>query len=124
MSDYAFGLKTPVDFLEKARREVRRLKRGMAEASLASPVDIQDVAINAALTLWHVADWIAKYPDDRYRAAIERIRQESGSKKTKLREIIHEYGLMDRIWRSARRSQTARSTSSYTIYLASIPRGS
>jgi hypothetical protein len=51
MSDYAFGLKTPRDFLDKARREIRRLESALSENSLASTVDVQDLAINAALTL-------------------------------------------------------------------------
>jgi hypothetical protein len=38
MSDYAFGLKTPRNFLQKAHREVARLEA--LEAGVADPVDI------------------------------------------------------------------------------------
>jgi len=95
MSDYAFGLKTPRDFLDKARREIRRLESAMAEGSLASELDIQDLAINAALTLWHVADWIAKYPDDRHRAAIDQIKHERGWQKSNPQDVIYDYVLID-----------------------------
>src|ERR1051325_2839834 len=95
MSDYAFGLKTPREFLEKARREVSRLESAMAEGAFASTVDIQDLAINAALTLWHVADWIAKYGDDRYLAAIDRIQGERGWQRARPQDVIYEYVTFD-----------------------------
>jgi len=56
---YAFGLKTASDWLGKARREVKRLEH--AEMSLSSDEnDVRDAGINAAITLWHLTDWLAK----------------------------------------------------------------
>jgi hypothetical protein len=93
---YAFGLKTPRDFLEKARRDVRRLEQATSSASSLEDVeDLQDLAINAAWSLWHVADWIARCPEQRYREAVERIRVERPSRKTKPRAILHEHILDD-----------------------------
>lgn len=92
MTAYAFGLKTPRAFLAKARREVERLAEIEDRASsLADVALVQDTAINAALTLWHVADWVARWPDPAYVAAIERIRVERPSLKKARLEIVREH---------------------------------
>lgn len=92
MSAYAFGLITPRDFLEKARREIRRLERVSAQASsTAQAVELQDLAINAAWTIWHVSDWIARSPESKYADAIERIRLERPSLKTAPLQIVQEH---------------------------------
>ncbi|KAA1012617.1 hypothetical protein FVF58_12115 [Paraburkholderia panacisoli] len=54
----SFEIKTPVDMLEKAKRELRRLR-----AAESSPDDndlISDHGMNFAITVWHVADWVWK----------------------------------------------------------------
>lgn len=81
MTGYAFGLTTPRDFLEKARREVRRLEEGTERGD--DVAYLQDTAINAALTLWHISDWIAHSAEQSCVAAIERIRRERAVPKTK-----------------------------------------
>ena len=91
MSQYAFGLTTPRDLLEKARREVARLEE--ATSSNAPAERIQDTAINAAWTLWHITDWIARSSDQRCRDAIERIRSQGHSLKTKPLPILQEHVL-------------------------------
>jgi len=94
VTGYAFGLTTPRDFLAKAHREVERLAE--IESRASSPADVallQDTAINAALTLWHVADWVARWPDPAYVAAIERIRVKRPSLKKARLEIVREHML-------------------------------
>ncbi|MFZ1908536.1 MAG: hypothetical protein WAU52_05585 [Burkholderiales bacterium] len=91
MTGYAFGLTTPRDFLAKARREVERLAEAESQAYLAADVALlQDTAINAALSLWHVSDWIARSPEQPYVDAIERIRVERPSQKKAPLEILRE----------------------------------
>jgi hypothetical protein len=96
MTGYAFGLTTPRDLLEKARREVRRLEVATAGASSPKGVpDLQDTAFNAAVTLWHVSDWIANSTEQKYIDAIERIRLERPSQKTVRLLILREHILDD-----------------------------
>lgn len=90
---YAFGFTLPREMLEKARREVGRLEA--AEERGAPVEELQDVAINAALTLWHISDWIARSADQRCVAAVERIKRERPSRKTSSIEIIRERILDD-----------------------------
>ncbi len=93
MTGYAFGLSTPRDLLEKARREVWRLERATSLAS--SHEDVQDTAFNAAVTLWHVSDWIARSTDQACVDAIERIKRDRPSLKTSPLPILQEYILDD-----------------------------
>ncbi|HEX7953617.1 MAG TPA: hypothetical protein VF523_11180 [Burkholderiales bacterium] len=97
MTVYAFGLTTPRNFLEKARREVGRLANISWEMSADLSVeDIQDTAINAVLTIWHVSDWIAHSTDQKCIAAIERIRIEQASQKSAPIAVLREFLRKDR----------------------------
>jgi hypothetical protein len=96
MSDYAFGLKTPRDLLQKAHREVERLTDATQRASTDDDIkELQDIAINAALTIWHVCDWIANSTDPRCKAAICRIKEERACLKQDALSILREHVLDD-----------------------------
>lgn len=88
MSAYGFALKSPRDFLGKAKREVHRLDSLSCDL-LTSVEKISDAAINAALTLWHLNDWIARWPEAQ--PVIERIRLKNNSAKNAPLNILQEY---------------------------------
>jgi len=53
--------------------------------------ELQDVAINAAWTLWHISDWIARSTEQGCIDAIERIRRERPSQKKEPLKILREH---------------------------------
>jgi hypothetical protein len=96
MTGYAFGLTTPRDLLAKAHREVRRLEDATARAFSRDDIaNLQDTAFNAAVSLWHVSDWIAHSTEQKCVDAIERIRRERPTLKTVRLQILREHILDD-----------------------------
>jgi len=80
--DPGFGLiNGPRDFLNKARREANRLAVAESDPRADDDLgrlhdrlhDIVDFAINAAMALWHVTDWVANSDDPRAQAALNSI---------------------------------------------------
>ncbi len=70
-----FGLTSPRDLLEKARRDVERLRQVTNwPRSPEQRLAVQDSAFNAAITLWHVTDWIANSSEPEAVAALQTIR--------------------------------------------------
>jgi hypothetical protein len=53
-----FGLKTPHDLLEKARRELVALE---GAAMTQDETEITDALYNFAVTTYHVKDWLKRY---------------------------------------------------------------
>ena len=96
MSAYAFGLKTPRDFLNKARREIERLENS------SSREDVADAAINAAVTLWSLNEWIARSDRPACVDAIARIKAENQSGKNAPKKILHEHIAKDQNIRHCR----------------------
>jgi hypothetical protein len=76
-SNLAFGLATPVELLEKARREVARISSPpfAIRAGHDARYDALDAAINAAITLWHVTDWVAVSPQPQAAALLHSARK-------------------------------------------------
>lgn len=91
--DLAFGLTTPRDFLEKARRDVRRLRQRPLAIMVGynDQHETIDQAINAAVTLWHVTDWLANSPPPA--AFIQHAKQASGTAKTNTYGVLRDFAL-------------------------------
>lgn len=91
--DEVFGLTTPRDFLAKAGREIERLRffplaiRGGIEPRL----EVADHAINAAVSLWHVTDWLARYNDPRSEALLAHAKKVTGTPKSNRYEVLSEF---------------------------------
>lgn len=56
--EHSFEVESPSGLLEKAKRELERLKR--AQYSLDEMGFVSDHGLNCAITVWHVADWVWK----------------------------------------------------------------
>lgn len=95
MTELAFGIETPRDLLAKARREVERLEQAENWHGTDDWEPIADAAINAALTLWHITDWIANSPDPACQSAIAQIKAKRGSAKTASLAVLQEHVLDD-----------------------------
>lgn len=71
MPKHSFGLRGPHELLDKARREVEALKKASATPLAEDEVQrLADHAMNAALTIWHMTDWLASSQDARIRNAL------------------------------------------------------
>lgn len=57
MSEFAFGLKSPAELIEKLEREINRLRAAEKPGSEDHKRQA-DHAINCALTAWHISDWV------------------------------------------------------------------
>jgi len=95
MTELAFGIEAPRDLLAKARREVGRLEQAENWHGTDDWEPIADAAINAALTLWHITDWIANSPDPACQSAIAQIKAKRGSAKTAALAVLQEHVLDD-----------------------------
>src|SRR5437667_4446657 len=91
-SEMRFGLATPRDLLDKAKRELGRLDlASMQPKSQQQFWDVQDSALNAAITLWHVTDWIAKSDAPQAGAAIDHAKKALATKETDPYKILREF---------------------------------
>lgn len=57
MSEFAFGLTSPLDLIGKLEREIGRLGAS-EEPDSVDHKNQADHAINCALTAWHISDWV------------------------------------------------------------------
>jgi hypothetical protein len=76
MSNWAFGVHTPRELLERAQHEVRQLEQAV-EAYFMSEEDgkhkIGSSANTCAGSLWNLVDWLANSTDTVTRAALARV---------------------------------------------------
>src|SRR5688572_33048330 len=94
--DLAFGLKTPRDLLEKARREVGRLRQrpiAIVAGLYNDEHETIDQAINAAISLWHIIDWLANSSLSGTAALVEHAKQVSGTLKTNRYGVLRDFAL-------------------------------
>ena len=98
----AFGLKTPRDLLEKARREVGRLRQrpiAIMAGSYNDEHETIDQAINAAISLWHIIDWLANSSLSGTPALVQHAKQISGTRKTNPYGVLRDFALQNvRSW--------------------------
>lgn len=68
---HTFGIKTPQEWLDKARYELAGLE-ALCDRKLTGQEAkaMQYAAINTALALWHMVDWLANSDDAKIRSAL------------------------------------------------------
>jgi len=68
MSTFGYDIKTPNDLLHKAEREFSRFYS--QDFWESDECELADHALNCAISLWHIVDWLWKSPDPRVKPAL------------------------------------------------------